>query len=88
MPLFSYFCTSLYQPIKKFKTSINLFVVFEAIAVSLWLSTGSLFYLFNFTYIGTILELGLALSRAGWKHDREFILCQKCKKECPVKTLR
>ena len=58
---------------KKFKTAIILFVVFEVIAVSLWLSTGSLFYLLNFTYIGTILGLGLALSRAGWKHAREFI---------------
>ena len=58
---------------KKFKTAIILFIVFEAIAVSLWLSTGSLFYLLNFTYIGTILGLGLALSRAGWKHAREFI---------------
>lgn len=58
---------------KKFKTAIILFIVFEAIAVSLWLSTGSLFYLLNFTYIGTILGLGLALSRAGWKYAREFI---------------
>jgi hypothetical protein len=37
---------------KKFKTAIILFIVFEAIAVSLWLSTGQLFFLLNFTYIG------------------------------------
>lgn len=58
---------------KKFKTAIILFVVFEAIAVSLWLSTGSLFFLLNFTYIGTVLGVGLALSRMGWKYAREFI---------------
>ena len=58
---------------KKFKTAIILFVVFEAIAILLWLSTGSLFYLLNFTYIGTCLGVGLALSAAGKKYAREFI---------------
>ena len=58
---------------KKYKTPIILFVIFEIIAVSLWLTTGNLFYFLNFTYIGTILGLGLALSRSGWKYAREFI---------------
>ena len=61
------------QLMKKFKTAIILFSVFEAIAISLWLTTGSLFYLLNFTYIGFCIGVGLALSRAGWKYAREFI---------------
>ncbi|MBP5303221.1 MAG: hypothetical protein J6Y88_08270, partial [Bacteroidales bacterium] len=58
---------------KKYKSAIILFAVFEAIAVWLWLSTGSLFYLLNFSYIGCILGIGLALSAAGWKYAREFV---------------
>ena len=58
---------------KKFKSGIILFAVFEAIAVSLWLTTGSLFYLLNFSYIGCTLGIGLALSAAGWKYAREFV---------------
>ena len=60
-------------PVKKYKTAIILFLVFEAIAVSLWLSTDSLFYLLNFSYIGCSLGIGLALSAAGWKYARELI---------------
>ncbi|MBP5528300.1 MAG: 4Fe-4S binding protein [Bacteroidales bacterium] len=58
---------------KKYRSAIVLFVVFEAIAVSLWLATGNLFYLLNFTYIGTCLGVGLALKAAGWHYAREFI---------------
>ena len=58
---------------KKYKSAIILFAVFEAIAVSLWLATGSLFYLLNFSYIGCTLGIGLALSVAGWKYAREFV---------------
>ena len=50
---------------KNYKTPIILFAVFEIIAISLWLATGSLFYLLNFSYIGTIIGVGLALSKAG-----------------------
>ena len=59
--------------VKKYKTAIILFLVFEAIAISLWLTTGSLFYLLNFTYIGCSLGIGLALSAKGWKYARELI---------------
>lgn len=37
--------------------------VFYAIAVWLWRSTGHVFYLFNFVYIGTAVGLGMGLSR-------------------------
>ena len=66
--------TSTDSKMKKYKTAIILFAVFEIIAISLWLATGSLFYLLNFSYIGLCIGVGLALSRAGWK--------------CPVKALK
>ncbi len=51
---------------KKYKTAIILFAVFEIIAICLWLATGSLFYLLNFSYIGVCIGGGLALSKAGF----------------------
>ena len=58
---------------KKYKSAIILFIVFEAIAVALWLATGNLFFLLNFSYIGCCLGIGLALLAAGWKYAREFV---------------
>ena len=58
---------------KKFKSAIILFAAFEVLAVSLWLATGSLFFLLNFTYIGTCIGVGMALSAAGKKYAREFV---------------
>ena len=43
---------------KKYRTPILLFAIFEVIAVSLWLSTGNLFFLLNFSYIGICLGVG------------------------------
>ena len=40
---------------------IVLFAVFWVIAIVLWLTTGRIFYLFNFGYIGTALALGLGV---------------------------
>lgn len=57
---------------RKYRTSIILFLVFEVIAISLWLSTGNLFYLLNFSYIGTSIGIGGALMAAGWKYAREL----------------
>lgn len=50
---------------KKYRTSIFLFAIFEVIAVSLWLSTGNLFFLLNFSYIGICLGVGGILMTAG-----------------------
>ncbi|MBP5496869.1 MAG: 4Fe-4S binding protein [Bacteroidales bacterium] len=58
---------------KKFKTAIILFAIFEIIAVSLWLATGNLFFLLNFTYIGLCIGVGAALQAAGKKYAREFV---------------
>ena len=57
---------------KKYRTAIILFLVFEVIAVWLWLSTGNLFFLLNFSYIGISLGIGGSLMSAGWKYGREL----------------
>ena len=58
---------------KKYRTAILLFLVFEVIAVVLWLSTGNLFLLFNFSYIGVCLSVGSALTAAGKNYARLFV---------------
>lgn len=49
-----------------------LFAVFEAVAVTLWLTKGNLFYLFNFTYIGASIALGVSLFIQGNKNARRI----------------
>lgn len=46
---------------KKYSAPAIMFIIFEAIAVSLWLAKDNLFYLFNFSYIGIAISLGLFL---------------------------
>ena len=58
---------------KKYLPVLIIFTVFEAIAITLWLTMDNLFYLFNFSYIGVCIAVGLALYIAGWKHARRFV---------------
>ena len=46
---------------KAYVSPLILFMVFEAVAVTLWLAKGNLFYLFNFTYIGLSISLSVFL---------------------------
>ena len=55
----------------KYRTSLILFFVFEAIAVWLWLATGKLFFLLNFSYIGICLSLGTLLFAVGRVIDEQ-----------------
>lgn len=57
---------------KKYRTSIILFLVFEVIAIWLWQATGNLFFLLNFSYIGICIGIGGVLFAKGWKYAREF----------------
>jgi polyferredoxin len=59
--------------IGKYKMPILMWLVFEGVAVALWLGLDNLFYLLNFTYIGTALAIGLALYASGYKHARMAI---------------
>ena len=58
---------------KKYVGSLAMFLVFEAVAVSLWLTKNNLFYLLNFTYIGGCIALGLALLVSGKPYARRFV---------------
>ena len=54
----------------KYIMSLLLFLLFEAVAVTLWLTKDNLFYLLNFSYIGCLPRIG-----HGAVHCRET-LCQ------------
>jgi len=56
--------------IKKFALPAMMWLIFEAVAVALWLSMGNRFYLFNFSYIGTSVAAGLLLFQLRYKHAR------------------
>lgn len=56
--------------IKKFITPAVMWVIFETIAVSLWLTKDNLFYLLNFSYIGTSIAVGVFLFQIHYKHAR------------------
>jgi polyferredoxin len=59
--------------IKDNNISILMWIIFEIVAISLFMSTGNIFYLFNFTYIGTCIALGLSLMAHKKKYARNFV---------------
>lgn len=59
--------------LKKYRASVLMFLLFEGVAVTLWLTKSNLFYLFNFSYIGSCLSVGLALFTAGKRYARQFV---------------
>ena len=59
--------------IKKYKQSLLIWLIFEIVAVSLFLSTKNLFYLLNFTYIGSCIGIGTMLMAKKWKYARNFV---------------
>lgn len=50
-----------------------MFIVFETVAITLWLSKDNLFYLFNFSYIGGAISLGLFLYTKKVKNARRIV---------------
>jgi len=46
---------------KKYLAPLFMLAVFETVAITLWLTKDNLFYLFNFSYIGCSIALGLFL---------------------------
>lgn len=54
-------------------TLVLFWGVFEAIAVALWLALDNAFFLFNFSYIGTCLALGLFFYQRGWRYARQAV---------------
>ena len=55
---------------QKYILPFSIWLVFAIVAVAMWLTKGSLFYLFNFTYIGTSVALGLFLFARKYKQAR------------------
>ena len=58
--------------IKKYLLPIIMLSIFETVAVVLWLTKDNLFYLFNFSYIGLSISLGIFLLIRKYKHARRI----------------
>lgn len=52
---------------------VILLAVFETVAVTLWLTKDNIFYLFNFSYIGISLSLGLFLLGQKHRYGRRIV---------------
>ena len=59
--------------LRKYVPSVLLFLLFEAVAVALWIAKDNMFYLLNFSYIGGCLALGTVLFTAGKCYARHFV---------------
>lgn len=59
--------------LKKYASPVIMFSFFEIIAIVLWQTLDNSFYLFNFTYIGGFIALGLFLYIREYKHARLVI---------------
>ena len=58
---------------RKYIPSLLLFLLFELVAITLWIAKYNIFYLLNFSYIGGCLALGTALFTAGKCYARHFL---------------
>mgnify|MGYP001383617392 CR=1 FL=1 len=58
---------------KKYLPAALLLVIFEAVAVTLWLTKDNLFYLLNFSYIGLALSTGVFLYIQNYRHARRIV---------------
>ena len=58
---------------KKWYIPLFFWMIFETVAVVLWLTKDNLFYLFNFSYIGSSIALGLFLFQRNFKHARRVV---------------
>ena len=58
---------------RKYIPSLLLFLLFELVAITLWIAKYNIFYLLNFSYIGGCLALGTAFFTAGKRYARHFL---------------
>ncbi len=58
---------------KKYAPPLIMWLLFEGIAVTLWISLKNIFYLFNFSYIGTAIAVGLVLYTQKKKYARNVV---------------
>ena len=57
---------------KKYILPAMLLIIFETVAVTLWITKDNLFYLFNFSYIGISISLGLFLFVRKYQYARHI----------------
>jgi len=57
---------------KKYLPSLFLFIIFETVAIVLWITKSNPFYMFNFSYIGISIALGLYLISSKNKYGRRI----------------
>lgn len=58
---------------KKYIWPLLILLIFEGLAIGLWLGKGKLFYLFNFSYIGMSISLGVLLFIKKHPHARRMV---------------
>lgn len=61
-----------FKRLKKFILPAMMWLIFEIIAITLWLTKKNIFYLFNFSYIGTSLAIGFLLFQLQYKYARRI----------------
>ena len=61
-----------FKGLKKFILPAMMWLIFEIIAITLWLTKKNIFYLFNFSYIGTSIAIGLLLFQLQYKYARRI----------------
>lgn len=61
------------ERLRRFIYPLIIVIVFESVAVSLWLTRNNLFYLFNFTYIGSAVALGILLFNLKYRYARRIV---------------
>ena len=55
---------------KKYFLPLSMLAVFETVAITLWLTQNNIFYLFNFSYIGISISLGIFLFIKKYRYAR------------------
>ena len=58
---------------KENRISIIMWLIFEIVAIALFITTNKIFYLLNFTYIGTCVSLGIFLMAHKKKYARNIV---------------
>ena len=58
---------------RKLTLPLIMWLLFEGIAITLWLTKDNLFYLLNFSYIGTSITLGLLLFAFQYPYARRIV---------------
>lgn len=58
---------------KKYSIPILMLVIFETVSITLWLTKDNIFYLFNFSYIGISISLGVFLFIKKYRYARRLV---------------